>query len=117
MPSYCNNFIIKIVFSSFKIGTWLNLKDPIPCGLRSRVVYKFSCAGCSACYVGETWRQLSTRVNEHLTRDRASHIYKYLAGSDKCRLLSSPSCFSILTQASSQIQLKINLLKKPFLLV
>ena len=37
-----------------EIGVMLSLKDPIPCGLRSRLVYKFSCAGCSACYVGET---------------------------------------------------------------
>ena len=81
---YCNNLIIKIVFSSFKIGTWLSLKDPIPCGLRSRVVYKFSCARCCACYVGETCRHVSTRVNEHVIRG-ASHIYKHLAGSDKCR--------------------------------
>ena len=25
------------------------VKDPIPGGLRSRVVYKFACAGCNAC--------------------------------------------------------------------
>ena len=104
---YCNDFIVKIAFSSFKIGSWLSLKDPIPCGLRSRVVYKFSCAGCNACYVGETCRHFSTRVKEHLTRDKASHIYKHLAASDKCRSLSSPSCFSILSQASTQTELKI----------
>ena len=46
-------------------------------------------------------------MNKHLIRDRASHIYKHPAGSDKCRFLSSPSCFSILSQASSQTELKI----------
>ena len=41
--------IIRLVFSSFKIGNLLGVKDPIPGGLRSRVVYKFVCAGCNAC--------------------------------------------------------------------
>ena len=31
-----------------------SVKDPIPRGLRANAVYKFLCAGCSACYVGET---------------------------------------------------------------
>ena len=37
------------------------MKDPIPGGLHSSVVYKFTSAGCNAFYVGETcftlWRQ------------------------------------------------------------
>ena len=45
---------IKLLFSSFKIGNLFGVKDPVPDGLRSRVVYKFVCAGCNACYVGET---------------------------------------------------------------
>ena len=45
---------IKLLFSSFKIGNLFGVKDPVPDGLRSRVVYKFVCAGCNPCYVGET---------------------------------------------------------------
>ena len=51
---YCNNLDIKLVFSSFKISNFFGVKDPIPGGLHSRVVYKFTCACCNACYVGET---------------------------------------------------------------
>ena len=40
-----------------------NVKDPVPDGLRSRVVCKFVCAGSNICYVGETCRHFSTRVN------------------------------------------------------
>jgi len=40
---YCNDLDIKLVFSSFKISNLFSLKDPIPGGLRSRVVYKFAC--------------------------------------------------------------------------
>ena len=43
-----------------------SVKDPVPFDLRSRVVYKFLCAGCNASYIGETSRHLSTRVREHL---------------------------------------------------
>ena len=38
---HCNDLDIKLVLSSFKIGNLLGVKDPIPGGLRSRVVYKF----------------------------------------------------------------------------
>ena len=57
------------------------MKDPVPDGLRSRVVYKFVCAGCNACYVGETCRHFSTCVREHLLSDRASYIFKHLKDS------------------------------------
>ena len=58
--------------------------DPILAGLRSRVIYKFSCAGCSACYIGETSRHFATRIREHLASDKNSHIFKHLRGSVNC---------------------------------
>ena len=104
---YCNNIDIKLVFSSFKIGNLFSVKDPIPRGLRSGVVYKFFCAGCSACYVGETTQHFSTRVREHIFSDRTSHIFKHLQNSEHCRTLCSNECFSILDHASTTFQLKI----------
>ena len=83
------------------------MKDPIPGGLRSRVVYKFACAGCNACYVGETTRHFSTRVREHLVSDRASHIFKHLENSEHCRALCSVDYFHLLDHASTTFQLKI----------
>ena len=71
----CYDLDIKLVFSSFKICNLFGVKDPVPDGLRSRLVYKFVCAGCNACYVGETCRHFYTRVREHLVSDRASHIF------------------------------------------
>ena len=67
---YCKNIDIKLVF----LGNMFGVKDPIPRGLRTYVVYKFLCAGCNACYVGETSRHLSTRVSERLVSDRTSHF-------------------------------------------
>ena len=104
---YCNNLVIKLLFSSFKIGNLFGMKDPVPDGLRSRVVYKFVCAGCNACYVGETCRHFSTRVREHLVSDRASHIFKHLKDSPRCRALCSADNFHVLDHASTGFQLKI----------
>ena len=73
--TFCSDLDIKLVFTPFKIKSWFGVKDPIPAGLRSRVIYKFSCAGCSTCYVGETNRHFAmfaTRIREHLSSDKNS---------------------------------------------
>ena len=85
----------------------LGVKDPILGGLRSRVVYKVACAGCNACYVGETVRHFSTRVNEHLASHRASRIFKHLQNSEHCRALCSAYCFHVLDHASTSFKLKL----------
>jgi len=82
------------------------MKDPIPRGLHSRVVYKSVCAGSNACYVGETPGFFS-RMCEHLICDRASHIFKHLENSEHCRALCSVDCFHILDHAPTRFQLKI----------
>ena len=83
------------------------MKDPVPDGLRSRVVYKFVCAGCNACYVGETCRRFPTGVREHLVSDRASHIFRHLKDSPHCRALCSTDNFHVLDHTSTSFQLKI----------
>ena len=98
---FCNNLDIKLIKNLFSVN------DTIPKTLRSRVVYKFSCAGCSACYVGETNRHLATYVHEHLTSDKNSHIFQHINGSETCKALCSEECFSILDITSTSFQLKI----------
>ena len=104
---YYNYLDIKLVFSSFKIGNLFGVKDPVPDGLRSHVVYKFVCAGCNACYIGETCRHFSTHVREHLVSDRASHIFKHLKDSPHCRALCLADNFHVLDHAATSFQLKI----------
>ena len=98
---------INLVFPSFKIGNLLGVKDSVPDGLHSRVVYKYVCTGCNACYVGETCHHYSTHVREHLVSDRASHIFRHLKDSPHCRALCSTDNFHVLDQASTSFQLKI----------
>ena len=104
---YCNNIDVKLAFSSFKIGDMFGVKDPIPRGLRTCVVYKFLCASCYACYVGETPRHLSTRVREHLISNGTSHIFRYLHNFPQCRTLCSDECCNTLDHAATTFQLKI----------
>ena len=96
-----------LAFSSFKVGSLFSVKDPVPNGLRSCVVYKFLCEGCAACYVGEITRHFNTRVREHLETDRASHIFKHLESSLACRSACSRDNFAIIDEASSRFALKI----------
>ena len=94
--TFCSDLEIKLVFTPFKIKSWFGAKDPIPAGLRSRDIYKFSCAGCSACFIGETNRHFATRIREHLTSNKHSHIFKHLRGSENWCSLCSEDCCKIL---------------------
>ena len=98
---------MKLAFSSFKIRNMFSMKDPVPFKLRSRVVYQFTCAGCNACFVGETFRQISMRIREHLRRDRSYHIFQHLQHYEECRRLCSESCFSILDTAPNCFHLML----------
>ena len=104
---YFENLEIKLVFSSFKTKSLMNVKDSIPRSLRSNVICKFICAGCNSVYVGETIRHFATRVHEHLHSDKNSHIYKHLKSSDKCRMSCGDIYFTVLDTASTYNHLKI----------
>ena len=92
---------------STKLSTMFSPKDFVPDSLKSHVVYQFTCASCGALYIGETNGHFNTRVNEHLFRDKNSHILKHLSASKDCRDKCDISCFKILDHASTYSQLKI----------
>ena len=50
---------------------------------------------------------LATRVREHLTSDKNSHILQHIFGSETYRALCSENCFSILDTAPVSFQRKI----------
>ena len=105
---YCKaDLDIKLVFSTFKLRNMFSVKDSVPQGLRSRVVYKFSCAGCNASYIDETTRHLCTRIREHLLSDKFSHVYRHLQSSRACHDSCATECFTILDSAASKFQIKI----------
>ena len=103
----CNDLDMKLVFTTFKLRNLFSVKDSVPRDLRSRVIYKFTCACCNACYVGETGRHFSTRVCEHLSSDKSSHIFKHLQSSECCHQSCSVDCFEILYSTPTKFQLKL----------
>ncbi|XP_065671956.1 uncharacterized protein LOC136089796 [Hydra vulgaris] len=113
IKKYCKNVIIKFIFTTDKLKNNFCIKDPLPKMLKSNVVYKFSCAGCNASYIGETSRHLATRINEHLTSDKQSHILKHLNSSINCKTLTNYDCFQILDTASTIHKLKNKVFKCP----
>lgn len=87
------------MFTPFKVGCLFGVKDLIPRGLRSRVVYRFSCGGCNACY-GLTNRHFATGIREHLSPDKNSLWVR------NCHYLVLEACFKILDSASIRYQLR-----------
>ena len=104
---FCVNVNIKLVFSPLKIGSFFSTKDLFPEGLSSNVVYKFSCSGCNASYIGETTRHLNTRITEHLQRDKSSHVFKHLNNNPVCKQSCNSQCFTVIDSAPTKFQLKI----------
>ena len=104
---YCNNLDVKLAFSSFKIRNTFSVKGPVPVELRSNVVYKLTCASCNSCYIGETSRHLTTRIREHLNRDRTSHIFRQIQQSEACRNPCSAECFEVIDHTTTKFQVKI----------
>ena len=94
-------------FTPFKIGSLFSSTDRLPNALRSFIVYKFTCAGCQSCYIGETRRHLATRIKEHLVTDKKSHITKHLLENEACKNLCDESCLQIVDYASSRFTLKV----------
>ena len=61
----CGSINFKVFYKYCRIGDRLKCKDKQP--LTSNCVYKINCALCNASYIGETRRNVSTRMAEHST--------------------------------------------------
>ena len=70
--------------NNFKVGNFFRFKDFAPKHLVSNAVYLFKCRQCSAEYVGETSRHLSTRASEH--RGLSSRTGKSLVNPPSSRI-------------------------------
>ena len=111
MKELCKTFgkssNINIVFPLFKTDDLFSSKDCLPSALVSFVVYKFVCAGCQSCYIGETKQHLPTRINENLVNDKKSHICKHLLENSACKNICDENCFAIIVSTSSSFRLKL----------
>jgi hypothetical protein len=105
--TFCKELDITISFNTCKIGSFLSSKSKSPSYLQSFVVYKYNCTSCGASYVGMTTRHCSARVEEHLKKDKASHIYKHINSNDNCKQASNETSFKIIDKDSTEFTLKL----------
>ena len=78
LKQFCKeNFNIKLIFTSFKTENHFSNEGPNPKNSQSFLVYKFSCASCSSSYIGKTCRHYQTKTEEHIKKDKKSHIFKH----------------------------------------
>ena len=94
----------------FTIGSLSLFKDALPKDLRSGVVYKFSCGGCDATYIGCTRQRFKARVCQHLgISDRTHNFLMRPVHSEprnhslQCSSLLTADQFSIIDQCSNSI--------------
>ena len=105
---YCKETLIKIVFTSLKLGSYLSPKDPIPRDLMSHVVYKYTCPGCNTRYIGETTRHLKVRAHEHFFKEgEESAIYLHIRENERCFNLKDSNAFTVIDQGSSWFNLRL----------
>ena len=67
IQEYFYHLDLKLVLvNKFRIGNFFNVKDALPMGRKSSVIYQFCCPHvCGSTYVGSTIRTLGTRIFEH----------------------------------------------------
>ena len=103
----------RVVFrSGRRIENFFPFKDRIPKNVCSHVVYKYSCSGCQACYIGKTSRHLLIRSREHLgigkkgqpIKTSPSAISEHIKQTGHCANLEN---FTILEKANNEYDLLI----------
>ena len=66
-----------------------------------------TCAGCKACYIDETKRHFTNRTEEHLGKNKKSHIYLHVYENPQCQEKVNFDCFENINRASSYFRLQI----------
>jgi len=74
-------------FSLNKLHEFIKVhKDPVPHESKSNVVYRISCKDCNASYVGQTGRQLKTRIAEYKNHIRRNTSVRSVISEHKLAL-------------------------------
>ena len=104
---YCNENNVKFVFTSFKVSNYFSVKNVTSYFLKYFLVYKFICARCKSCYIGETCRRFITRIDEYIKKDKKSHIFQHLHNEEECFSSFDLNCFSISYSATTKYRTKL----------
>ena len=89
---------IRAAFSTTKVASYFCLKSQCSVFFKADVVYKFTCSRDeNISYIGETRRQLFTRISEHCTgKDKNSAVFQHLYDCVECQNTNLSSSFQIL---------------------
>ena len=102
---------IKIVYSTFKVKNYFQLKCRTPFHLLSNVIYKFDCvANTQTSYIGYTKRHMIARAAEHIVPALAkkSHVFAHIKNCDPCkRGKLNVSNFKVLRKCVDETDCKI----------
>ena len=94
--------ILKLFLLLLKLITIFQLKIKHPF-----LVYKFVCARCNSCYIGETCRHFKNRIDEHMKKDKKSNIYKHLNNNEECFSSFNSDCFLFYITAQHSFRLRL----------
>ena len=75
--------------------------------MKSFLVYKFLCAGCSSSYIGKTFCHFKNRIEEQIKKYNKPRIFKHLHSTKTCFDSYSSLSFKIIDKANSKFDLKI----------
>ena len=81
------NISIRVVYSTYKVKNYFQLKCRTPLPLLSKVVYRFTCVqDTHISYIGYTKRHMTTRVTEHTDPKYAkkSHVFGHIKACSAC---------------------------------
>ena len=104
--------MLKLYSLRLKLAIIFSVKDATPYFLKSFLVYKFICARCKPCYISKTCCHFITRIDEHIKKDKKSHVFQYLHNKEEffwsfeCFWIFL-NCFSILDSATTKYQTKL----------
>ena len=103
-----------VLVNSLSIGSFFRYKDRVPKCCQSSVVYKVSCASCGASYIGSTFRNLPSRIQQQL--GKSVRTGRFLVKPDPspirehsltCDTLVSQDNFSVIGRTSAPLDLRI----------
>ena len=86
------NFII--LYDNVKTSTFTSMKDYINKDLKSMVVYKYTCPGCSSRYIGKTERCLIKRITEY-SNNANSEVFRHIQECEQFDFIMNLQCLSL----------------------
>ena len=114
LKKYFGNNTVKFILSNkHTIGSYFPYKDRLPFGMRSSIVYKYSCETCSHHYIGSSSRNLYMRMSEHQGKSYRTGKYSQNVNSSifdhkfSCDTQINSENFKIIDFSSSEFRLRI----------